>query len=368
MKVLVVNTVLTDPNGVAQVIFNLNDNFDHRDMIVDLVSINTPEQLYYDRIEKFGGKIHVFKRSIRGSLSYMYKLYKCIRDGHYDVIHVHGNSATMLIDIIPSILGGCRVRLTHSHNTTCNTIWLHKLLRPLLNLLITGRLACGEDAGKWLYGKKPFKVINNGIDTNKYAFSLDTRMTQRAKYGIKEGELLLGHVGFFNSQKNQPFLLTCFCEFLHMQPNTKLILVGDGPLRNDVFSKIDELGIRNSVICTGLVNNVHEILNAMDVIVMPSLYEGLPLSLIEQQANGLQCVVADTITREVDKTGNLTFLSLDSPLEQWVNAIESIFATNTDDRALRSQVSIKKIEESGYSIQEEARKLKSYYLNAINGI
>lgn len=142
-------------------------------------------------------------------------------------------------------------------------------------------------------------------------------------------------------------------------------MIGDGHLRPSLETFVAENGLQDVVTMTGNINNVNEYLNAMDLVLMPSLFEGLPLTLIEQQANGLRCVVADTITREADKTDSLTFLSLDVPVSKWADTIFSRLE-GSDERADRSQSNIIKIAKCGYSIQEEARKLREYYLKAVN--
>lgn len=136
---------------------------------------------------------------------------------------------------------------------------------------------------------------------------------------------------------------------------------GDSP--KDMMTKVDSLGLKNAVKFTGNVNDVYDYVNAMDLVVMPSLFEGLPLTLIEQQANGLHCVVADTITTEADKTGNMSFLSLKAPVSEWADKIQSLDLSGREER---SKDAVEKIKACGYSIQEEAKKLKEYYLKAVS--
>lgn len=359
INALVVNTVPTDPNGVAQVIFNINDNINHNYVKYDLVSINIPEQSYYDRIERYGGHIYVLDRRIGNLFGYTSSLFKLIKTNKYDVIHIHGNSALLIIEVLTALLAKCRVSITHSHNTRSNHPLIHKLLRPIYNLCLSGRLACGYEAGKWMYGRKPFTVINNGINTGKFRFNVNLRNNLRKDLGLSEEEILVGHVGFFNDQKNHVFLLDCFRYILQGNPHYKLILLGDGPNRTLIETKIKEYNLQSSVILTGLVNNINEYLSAIDLILMPSLYEGLPLAMIEEQACGLRCYVSDTITKEVDMTGLVTFLSLKKPPKEWAQLIVSDY--HKDNREEKSENAIRRIIESGYDITSEADKVLMYY-------
>jgi len=359
-RLLVINTVKTDPNGIAQVIFNINDHIDHSNLIVDLFSINDPEQIYHDKIEKYGGKIIVKERSLTKLIPYLIKLIKTIRNGKYDVVHAHGNSATLLFEMFAAYIAGCKVRIAHSHNTTCDNIKLHNLLWPLFDKLVTDRFACGIAAGKWLFRDNDFVVINNGIDTCRFKYNAKNRTAIRSRLGVADDTSLVGNVGFFNDQKNQIQLLDIFDSLLKIRPNSILVLIGDGPNKSQIYDKIEKLSIGKNVILTGLINDVPDYLSALDVIVMPSLYEGLPLSLIEEQANGLTCVVSDKITTEVNKTGNVVFLPLTSPASSWADVIDSILKS-PKDRSIISQNAIMTIEDSGYSIVAEARKVFEYY-------
>ena len=364
MKVLMVNTVVTDPNGIAQVIFNINDYIDHSNLQIDLVSINDPDSRYYEKIQKYGGRIFVVKRSVSHALCYIFRLSTIIRKNHYDIVHAHGNSSTLMLEMLAAWIAGCKVRIAHSHNTTCSNILLHKILNGLFNALCTNRFACGKDAGEWLFRRRNFTIINNGINTEKFAYSSVKRKEIRRLLQIDDETIIAGHVGFFNTQKNQVFLLDIIHKLYNINPNVKFVLIGDGPDRDMVYNKIKNLGLEKIIICTGLVHNVEDYLSAMDLIIMPSLYEGLPVALIEEQASGLQCFISDTITREVDKTGNIVFIPLSQSSEEWARKINSLYRKDID-RDFVSAESIMKISNLGYSIQTESQKLLEYYKRQI---
>lgn len=356
MKILVINTVPTDKNGITNVIFNYLKAMGN-DVAFDYVAINNPDAFYVNFLEEKGAALYSLKR--RNVLGYIGSLCKIIKKNKYDAIHVHGNSHTVVLELLAAKLAGCKVRIIHAHSTGCNSVALHKLLAGLFDCLCTDRLACGESAGKFMFGLKPFEIINNGVDVEKFSFDKKAREVFRINLALTETDILIGHVGYFMPVKNQSFLVDIFAELAKNDSRYHLVLIGDGAMRTEIEQKVASLGLTNKVTFTGNIDNVSEYLNAIDIIIMPSLYEGLPLTLVEQQANGLQCVVSDTITAEADKTGNLSFLSLQAPISDWVQAVENSLCMQ--DRELRSKDAFIAIESAGYSIRKEAKKLVEYY-------
>lgn len=359
MKILIINTVLTGKNGITNVIFNFLRNIDRKEMTFDYLSINEPEASFRKEIETKGGMLFVLCRE-KGVVKYWINLIKLLWRNKYDAIHIHCNSHTVTLELSAAWVAGCKNRIVHCHNTTCKYILIHHLLTPFFFLLCTKGLACGKDAGKWMFGKKPFDVINNGIDTEKYVFSQLFRKEIRKSLNLLDETIIIGHVGYFKEVKNQRFIIDIFKDLLKTDNRYYLVLIGDGPLRKEIEKKVKQYGLEKRIKFTGNINNVNEYLNAIDMIVMPSLFEGLPLSLMEQQANGLQCVVSDAITEEVDKTGNLLFLPLSMSAKEWAERITTFKDEYT--REERSKYAIASICASGYSIKEEAQKLKSLYL------
>lgn len=362
MKVLVINTNPMGPDGITNVICNLFRAMDKQGMRMDLLAINEPQASVRALFEEAGGSVNVLSRSLSHPVRYMNTLKHLIKQGGYDAVHVHGNSATLTLEMAAAWLGGCKVRIAHSHNTTCKFMAIHRVLTPVFRTLCTHRLACGVDAGKWLYGKKDFTVVNNGVDTARFAFREEARGESRRVLGIGDDTKLIGHVGIFNEAKNQSFLVEVL---KNLGSEYKILLLGQGRLRESVEQKVREMELFDRVIFGGVTDRVENYLCAFDMLVMPSLYEGLPLALIEAQANGLQCVVSENITREVDKTGNLTFLSLDTGAEHWAQTVRDLKLPA--DRAKASRLAIEKIKESGYDIHTEATRLREYYQRAIGG-
>lgn len=360
-----INTVPTERNGITNVICNLVSKMPVEDVSFDLVAINEPNNEYKTLFKQHHGDVYVIPNRLHNPIAYYKKLTKLIEKRKYDVVHVHGNSHIMAIEMLAAKNAGCKVRIAHSHNTTCKFKGLNRLLSPLFFATCNGRLACGEDAGKWLYGNRPYKIIKNGIDVEKFRFNQSNRNKIRKKLSVQDDEILIGHVGVFNDFKNQDFVVKVFNEF-QKNHKTKLIFIGDGERKQIIEKQVYDLGLEKTVIFTGSVPNVNEYLSAIDVIVMPSFHEGLPLTLIEEQANGLSCVVSDEITKDADLTGTVRYKSLTDPMKVWLSTIEKVI--NNINRTEKSTDSINKIVDQGYSCETEANKVKDLYLEMLHRI
>lgn len=359
MKIAMINTVRTQRNGITNVIFNLLGAMGE-DIRVDLVSIHEPEASYYEAVAARGGQLHVVSRSIRHPARYVKQLSALIQNEGYDIVHAHGNSTTLALEMVAAKRAGCPVRIAHSHSTGCKYKALHRLLGPVFQKTCTHRLACGEAAGKWLYGERAFTVVNNGIETERFAFSPEARQTVRQALGIPAEAPVLGHTGIFNENKNQSFLLEILAA-KEAPEDLELILLGDGPMRETVEEKAAELGLTERVHFVGNVADVENYLSACDLFALPSRFEGLPLSLVEAQASGLTCLASDTVTREADMTGGLCFLPLDAGAAVWARALKAALP----ERREASVRAVERIVARGYDIAAEAAKLKEYYRKAV---
>lgn len=329
MRILYVNTVPTSKNGITNVIFNLLTHMPRNNIDFGYVSINKPDEAYANLIKNNNLKLYIIPRNYKSPIRYIRQLSKVAKD--YDIMHVHGNSATMVLEMCAAKLAGVNVRIAHSHNTTCSMKLIDKLMRPLFYNLCNGRMACGKEAGLWLFNNNEFTILNNGVDTKRFRFDPIKREKIRKELGL-DNKIIIGNVGNFVTQKNHSFLIDVFKELTKTNPKLQLLLLGSGPLLGDIQNQIHNLDLDKRVIFAGSVDNPEVYMSAMDLVIMPSLFEGLPLTLVEEQANGLQCIVADTITRDADMTGNLKFLSLDSPISEWVSEIEDTVSNHNIDR------------------------------------
>lgn len=297
-------------------------------------------------------------------IMYCKKLYKIIKEEKYDVVHVHGSSSMMFLQLLVAKKAGVKVRIAHSRNTSSDYNFLNKLCMPIFKRLYTHAFACGKEAGKWLFGEnQQFTIIPNGKDCQMFEFKPEIRDEYRKKNNI-ENKTVIGHIGNFNNQKNHEFLIKVFYELTKKNSNYYLILAGNGPLENKIHGKIAELGIDKNVLFLGQISveEVSKWLNAMDIMVFPSKYEGFPNVLIEWQIAGLPCIISSEITKDVKITDLVRFKSLNKDPKEWAKDIEKIKIEDRNKMKEKIKIDIKN---NGYDIKENARKLEHIYMDLI---
>ena len=357
LKVLMVNTVPVIYDGITMVMLNYAGSMDRAGMRIDFVANNDVEDSLRRKLEGFGSTLYRIPQRNRRPLRYVLKLARLIRKNGYQVVHAHGNSCTLAFEMLAARLGGARVRCPHSHNTRSTAMRAHRLLRPLFDRLYTHGFACGEEAGKWLFESRPFTVLKNGTDTARYRFDPQYRADYRARLGL-EGKIAVGHVAHFTYHKNHAFLIDAFEKVAKRDPRYALVLVGSGRLEPEIRELVRQRGLEGSVIFVGTTLDIPQILSAMDFMVLPSLFEGLPNVLIEWQASGLPALVADTVTAEAKLTDLVTFLPLDA--DTWARAM----LEQPHDESARPEASARAardIAAAGYDIKTSAASLRALY-------
>lgn len=353
-KILIVSTVGLIYDGITSVILQYLQAMNSKKFDIYVVATIDAKPSIINQIENCDCTVITFPNRRTETLKYFFDLIKFIKSNHIDIIHAHGNSATLAIEMVAAKIGRCPKRIAHSHNTKCNQIKADKILRPIFNCSYTDGLACGEDAGKWLFGDKKFEVLTNGRNIEQYKFSLQNRNKIREFYGIKD-ELVIGHVGGFFEQKNHRFLVEIYKEVKKIEPRSKLFMIGDGILKTEIEKACEKL----EVIFTGSIDNISEYLSAMDGMVLPSLFEGLPLVSIEWQINGLPCVLSNKITKECKLTDCVDFLSLDDSAQNWAKVIVNKIKNNK--RQFCADKSYKLIKNSNFNIDNNVKKLERIY-------
>lgn len=356
-----VNTVPTERNGITNVIFNLISALDRNKIEIGYVAINNPEDSIQKYLKDLGVRLYIVPRRISSSIQYITRLANISKE--YDIVHVHGNSATMSLEMIAAKLGHVSLRIAHSHSSSCVMKSIDRLFRPIFYKLCNGRLACGKKAGEWLYRNRDFIIIYNGIDTEKFRYNENNREDIRNQLHLKDN-IVIGNVANFDYTKNHPFIFEVYKELLSLNNKARLMLVGGGSKFDEYTQLTKDLGIYDKVFFTGNICNPTDYMSAMDLILMPSIFEGFPLTLVEEQANGLRCIVSDAITKEVNISGNVHFLSLHQSANEWAHYINNILSAN-NDRVSLSNEAISSINSSEYSIKIIADKLLQYYIDKL---
>lgn len=313
-KVVIISTVGLIYDGITSVLVSYLEAMNINGLEIYVVDTIRTEPQIKKKIENIG--CHIVKLPSRRDnvIKYFFSLIWFIRKNKIRVIHAHGNSATLSIEMLAGLLGGCKKRIAHSHNTKCSHEKIDRMLRPVFDVLYTDALACGQKAGKWLFGEKEFKILRNGRNIEKYSFDFKTREEMQRKLKI-QNKLIIGHVGGFFEQKNHTFLLEIFREIYKLESNSYFVLIGDGPLKNEIEELASNMG--NVIRFIGTVDDVENYLQAMDGMLLPSLFEGLPLVTLEWQINGLPCLLADTVTKECAVTNTVQFESLERTPAVW---------------------------------------------------
>lgn len=353
MKVLMINTINLEKNGVTTFILNSCKSLRKEHVDIDIAATNSLSEDINDFLKENHISYIKLPNRKKSQIKYIHYLVKILKQNSYDVVHIHGNSTTMAVELFAAKIAKIPVRVAHSHNTLTEHPFINKLLRPFFNILVNGRVACNKEAGKWLFEDKPFLVIKNGIFFDKYAFTLPKRENFRKKFNLKNTDILLGHVGIFNYQKNQEFLINLMKQ---LDEKYKLILIGEGALYSKFLQTVKNEKLEKRIITIGAVPNVSDYLAAMDIFVLPSRFEGQPFVIIEALASGLPCIISDKVPKEIDITGNCKFVPLET--SDWISSVRKI---EVDDRSLRSINNQKKLKQNGYDASASGHILKDYY-------
>lgn len=351
--------------GVESCITNYYNSIDRSKVQFDFYIEATCEIVDKERIEAMGGRVifiphytHVFK--------YVKTLKKLLKEGNYDIVHCNMNALSVFA-LSAAKKAGVKIRIAHSHSTSSKREWkkniIKNLLRPFSRTFATHYFACSEHAGRWLFGDKAFDegkvtVINNAINLDRFKFDAEKRSEMRSSLNLKD-EIVLGHIGRFMTQKNHSFLVDVFNEYSKLVPHSKLLLLGEGPLLNETAAKVESLNLKDKVIFAGVDKSPENYYQAMDIFLLPSIYEGLGLVLIEAQASGLPSFVSTEVPAAAKVLDSTYYLDLNSSAKEWAEKIAQTVTTHaTDEQRLNAY---SKFVGSNYDIRTEAEKLLNLY-------
>ncbi len=297
---------------------------------------------------------------------YIKELIKKFKENKYEIVHINMNTLSVFA-LFAAWVVKVPVRINHNHSTaskgeTKRNI-LKYILRPFAKIFATDYFACSNYAGKWLFGERAIikgdvKIFNNAIDVEKFKYNEIVRQQVRKELQI-EDKFVVGHVGRFCFQKNHDFLLDIFNDISKVQPNAVLMLIGVGDLQDNVRRKVEKLQLQEKVLFLGARSDVHRFYQGMDAFVLPSHYEGLGLVGIEAQAASLPCFFFDKIPEEAKVLKMTELLSLKDSSLVWA---ETILKSQNNQRA---SVGFE-IQEAGFDIEKESKKLEDYYLGKIS--
>ena len=347
--------------GVEAVVLNYYRHMDNSKVQFDFVVHKNPAENFVAEVKKGGGRLYEVTPYNKNIFAFTYEIYRIIKDGHYAIVHSNMNSMSGF-PLFAAWLAGAKVRILHNHTTDTKTegfrTILKRVLCPFAKMFANRYWACSNLAGEWMYGKKAVQsgkitIIPNAIDLERFAFNPDKRKSLRQKLGL-DGKFVLGHIGRFAYQKNHSFLINVFAEVVRVKPEARLMLIGDGELRKIIEEKVVNLGLQDKVLFLGNRNDVADLYNAMDIFLLPSHYEGLPVVGVEAQANGLKCLFSDKVTKECLLTDNAYFIDINQKVKDWV--VEILKTKIEYDRD-----GIENVKNAGFDIRESGSMLKNVY-------
>ena len=314
--------------GVEAVVMNYYRHIDRTKIQFDFLCDEDSTNIPYEEIEQLGGRV-ILIPPYQKVFKYQKELIRIFKENNYKIVHSHINTLSVF-SLRAAKKAGVKVRIAHSHSTTNKKEWkknlLKQVLRPFSKVYATDYMCCSELAGRWLFGDKTYDsgkvyLLNNAIDLDKFKYNESLRKKKRKELGISDDTLVIGHIGRFVAQKNHTFLIDIFNEVHKKNSNSLLLLVGQGPLKEEIENKVKELQLNDSVRFLGQRNDANELYQAFDVFCLPSLYEGLPVVGVEAQATGLLCIFSDDMTKETKVLDTTEFLSLNQSVEEWANDI-----------------------------------------------
>lgn len=345
--------------GTETFMINVLRNIDRQKFHIDFLLFSNSTSFYSVEAEQLGSNIYRLPPRNRG-FNYYKSLNAFFKEkaSQYSAIHYCGGNVSSIAPIYYAYKYNIPVRIVHSHNSSSQGLKnkiMHLINRNFLTKLSTCNLACSTLASKYFFGKKPCIIVKNGINVDSYRFNEERRNKLRSEYGISLSTHVLGHIGRFEDVKNHSFLLDIFCEYKKIHAESKLLLIGSGILEDKIKQKAKDLGLEEDILFLGLRNDIPDILCSMDCFVMPSLFEGLPFVLVEAQATGLPCVIADTINKDAKLTPYLLFRSLRDNLGLWVEDIKTIIRANNREKGT------KYIDDNGFNILSTVKYLEYLY-------
>lgn len=349
-------------SGVMNVIMNYYRYIDKNKYLFCFIYFLDSEKTYAEEIMKLGGEIH---RISKPSFSFLW--IKQLREilirnkGYYQIFHNHEVYLSFILKAVSRSTGIKRF-IVHAHATRYSDKFIssirNKVLCIPLRFMCYERMACSKAAAQFLYRNiSKVYILNNAIDIHKYKYNDKFRKKIRKMYNISDEILVLGHIGRMVEQKNQIFLLQIFKELIKEQ-RAILIFIGDGVLYDKIIQFVKQENLEKNIIFLKQRTDINELLNIMDVFLLPSLYEGMPVSCVEAQINGLPCIISDNITEEVILSSFCKQVSLDLPVNIWTSKIIELYKQSD---VINRNKRIEYIYNNSFDIEKEVKRLEEYY-------
>lgn len=310
--------------GVEKVIETYLKDYDQTQYRIDIIAQDNSNKEHIQYFESLGFNVFLVTHKKKGIIKNITEIYKIIKKGKYDILHSHMSYTNFYVLLLGQLMG-IKIRINHYHNVFQEKgakkliIWI---CNRLCDFFCTSNMFC-SDAVQEYFGHTvhSVKILYNIIDIEKFEFNITIREKLRSKFLIDNNTIVIGHIGRFTDQKNHIFLLKLFFDYHNLYPNSKLLLCGDGPLLKVIEAKCKKMNIQNNVIFLGAVTNPEIYYNMMDVFLFPSKFEGLGMTFLEAQINGIVSLGSDILPKEVIVSQNIKLISLQDNLQNWIKYI-----------------------------------------------
>jgi len=358
--------------GTEAVVLNYYNNIDKEKFHIDFLVHGYENENFHNETHNYlkskGSRIFYVTPRGKNFLKNKKEIKKVLKNNHFHIVHSHMDAAGSFF-LKEAKKAAIKVRIAHSHNTE-NQINKGNVLKDKAYSIILNNarksitnygnvfLSCSKEAGDWLFGNKPYKVINNGIDISKYVYSESIRKEYREQLGISD-KIVIGHVGRFCYQKNQELLINMFNELNKKNDKYFLIMIGEGETKEEIELKINDLGLNNKILIMNSETKINEVIQAFDIFVLPSRFEGLGIVAIEAQAADLTCLISDNVPNEVKITERIKFIPLTDSPEVWVREIINI--ENFYERKDKNN----EIKLAGYDVKDVIKRVEKIYIEML---
>lgn len=353
--------------GLETYLIQQFDNIDANKLHYDFVNITSESDIVYkDKIQEKGSKVYGICSRHKNPIKHYYQWIKllCETKGEYKAIVLNSNSLVYIFPLFAASIFGIPMRVIHSHNAghEVKTSLVRKTVisinKILMKISATHYLACSQKAGKWMFGnERKFQIVHNAIDPVPYIFNKEKRDRVRESLNIKD-KFVIGHVGRFTYQKNHKAVIDIFKEIVSIKKDSVLFLIGDAvgdtSFLDNAKLQVKELGIEDKVLFMGMRTDVSDLMQAMDVFILPSRFEGLGIVGIEAQTSGLPCYFSNNIPQELGVTNLCHYIGIDVSPDVWAHEILNTSLVKRYDMS-------KEIAEAGYDIKTEIKNVERFY-------
>lgn len=357
MKVLTISTIPFSFNGISNVILNYYKNLDNEDITMDFVfPENSDKKKISNQIDTNISEVYYLPSRTKNLLKYRKNLNQILLDKNYDVVHIHGNSSTMVIELQIAKKNQINKRLAHTHAKFTKFPLLNKILAPTFKSLYTNALAPSKESGDFLFGENNYQIIKNGIPINEYYYTFDKRKRFREEFDLKDSDIVIGNIGRLAKEKNQKYLMDLLIKLDDIK--FKLFIIGEGPLEYSLKELVKEYDLEKQVFFTGNRNDVTKLLSGVDILIIPSLSEGLGITAIEAQAAEVPVFISENIPEDVFQTP----LALPFRLNNMNDLINRINALPIDTLKRQNNHNNKYMRDSSYNIKNSVKDLAELYM------